>query len=109
VQALGKRSSFKSPRRRNRYILSSDFGIGENMSLGLTANYLLSVNEDDWEIFLILDNVDLKARFNANLGNVLKLEPNMDVYPGLNLGLHNFGAHLGFRYFLPMVLDYLRS
>jgi hypothetical protein len=27
-------------------ILSSDFGIGENMSLGLTANYLLSVNED---------------------------------------------------------------
>jgi hypothetical protein len=44
-----------------------------------------------WEIFLILDNVDLKARFNANL-NVLKLEPNMDVYPGL--GLHNFGAHL---------------
>jgi hypothetical protein len=42
-----KRSSgFKSPRRRNRYILSSDFGIGENMSLGLTANYLLSVNED---------------------------------------------------------------
>jgi hypothetical protein len=26
--------------------LSSDFGIGENMSLGLTANYLLSVNED---------------------------------------------------------------
>jgi hypothetical protein len=35
--------------------LSSDFGIGENMSLGLTANYLLSVNEDDWEIFLILD------------------------------------------------------
>jgi hypothetical protein len=31
----------------------------------------------------------------------------MDVYPGLNLGLHNFGAHLGFRYFLPMVLDYL--
>jgi hypothetical protein len=30
----------------------------------------------------------------------------MDVYPGLNLGLHNFGAHLGFRYFLPMVLDW---
>jgi hypothetical protein len=33
----------------------------------------------------------------------------MDVYPGLNLGLHNFGAHLGFRYFLPMVLDYLEA
>jgi outer membrane protein G len=80
--------------------ISSDFGIGENMSLGLTANYLLSVNTDalgnnpDFG-----DRVDVKARFNANLGNVLKLEPNMDVYPGLDLGLKNFGAHLGFRYF----------
>jgi hypothetical protein len=27
------------------------------------------------------------------------MEPNMDIYPGLDLGLHNFGAHLGFRYF----------
>jgi hypothetical protein len=79
--------------------LSSDFGIGENMSLGLTANYLLSVNEDALgNIPDFGQRVDLKARFNANLGNVLKLEPNMDVYPGLNLGLHNF-AHLGFRYF----------
>lgn len=80
--------------------VSSDFGIGENMSLGLTANYLLSVNED--ELGNIPDfgqRVDLKARFNANLGNVLKMEPNMDIYPGLDLGLHNFGAHLGFRYF----------
>jgi hypothetical protein len=34
------------------------------------------------------------------------MEPNMDIYPGLDLGLHNFGAHLGFRYFLPKVLDY---
>jgi hypothetical protein len=23
----------------------------------------------------------------------------MDIYPGLNLGLRNFGAHLGLRYF----------
>jgi hypothetical protein len=64
-----KRSSgFKSPRRRNRYILSSDFGI-ENMSLGLTANYLLSVNEDALgNIPDFGQRVDLKARFNANLG-----------------------------------------
>jgi hypothetical protein len=27
------------------------------------------------------------------------MEPNMDIYPGLDLGFHNFGAHLGFRYF----------
>jgi hypothetical protein len=76
-----KVNGFKSPRRRNRYILSSDFGIGENI-LGLTANYLLSVNEDALgNIPDFGQRVDLKARFNANLGNVLKLEPNMDVYP----------------------------
>jgi len=81
--------------------LSSDFGIGENMSLGLTANYLLSVRTepltDNNPAFG--DRIDLKARFNANLGNVMQLEPNMDIYPGLDLGLKNFGAHLGFRYF----------
>jgi hypothetical protein len=49
--------------------LSSDFGIGENMSLGLTANYLLSVNEDALgNIPDFGQRVDLKARFNANLG-----------------------------------------
>jgi hypothetical protein len=47
--------------------LSSDFGIGENMSLGLTANYLLSVNEDALgNIPDFGQRVDLKARFNAN-------------------------------------------
>jgi outer membrane protein G len=81
--------------------VSSDFGIGQNMSLGLTANYLLSVrtNPLNAENPAFGDRVDLKARFNANLGSVMQLEPNMDIYPGLDLGLKNFGAHLGFRYF----------
>ena len=79
--------------------LSTDFGIGENMSYGFTASYLLSVQE-----FQVLkpefgDRIDVKARFNANLGNVIGLDKNMDIYPGLDLGLRNFGAHLGFRYF----------
>ena len=80
--------------------VSSDFGIGENMSLGFTANYLLSVNSDALgNTPEFGDRIDAKARFNANLGNVFQLEPNMDLYPGLDLGLRNFGAHLGFRYF----------
>lgn len=80
--------------------ISSDFGIGENMSLGLTANYLLSVASDEFgNTPEFGDRIDLKARFNANLGNVMQLDPKMDVYPGLDLGLRNFGAHLGFRYF----------
>ena len=79
--------------------VSSDFGIGENMSYGFTANYLLSTAtildiKPKFE-----DRFDLTARFNANLGNVFKLDKSMDIYPGLDLGLRNFGAHLGFRYF----------
>ena len=46
-----------------------------------------------------VDRFDLKARFSANIGNVIGLPKNMDIYPGLNLGLRNFGGHTGFRYF----------
>lgn len=79
--------------------LSTDFGIGENMSYGFTASYLLSVQEFPNLKPEFGDRIDVKARFNANIGNVIKLDPKMDVYPGLDLGLRNFGAHLGFRYF----------
>jgi len=77
-----------------------DFGSGENMSFGFVTSYLLSVNKDDLgNKPEFMDRFDAKARFNANIGNVLKLDPKMDIYPGLDLGLRNFGAHLGFRYF----------
>lgn len=80
--------------------ISSDFGLGENMSYGFAASYLLSASADDLgNKPEFADRIDAKLRFNANLGNVLKLDPKMDVYPGLDLGLRNFGAHLGFRYF----------
>ena len=46
-----------------------------------------------------VDRFDLKARFNANIGNVLNIDDNLDLYPGLNLGLKKFGGHLGARYF----------
>jgi hypothetical protein len=80
--------------------ISTDFGSGENMSFGFVASYLLSVNKNDiGNKPEFMDRFDAKARFNANIGNVLKLDPKMDIYPGLDLGLRNFGAHLGFRYF----------
>lgn len=80
--------------------VATDFGLGENMSFGFATSYLLSVSNDalgnkpDFG-----DRFDVKARFNANLGNVFQLDEKMDIYPGLDLGLRNFGAHLGFRYF----------
>jgi hypothetical protein len=79
--------------------ISADFGIGENMSYGFVASYLLSVEEVLGDKPNFDDRADLKVRFNANLGNVFKLDKAMDIYPGLNLGTRNFGAHLGFRYF----------
>ena len=80
--------------------LSSDYGYGENISFGLLASYLLSVDANVLgEKPEFIDRFDAKVRFNANLGNVLKLDSKMDVYPGLDLGLRNFGAHIGFRYF----------
>lgn len=91
---------------------SADFGIGENISFGFTTTYLLSADsyyetEIDGNGFPVvvedepdfIDKFDAKARFNANLGNVIGLPATMDLYPGLNLGLRNFGTHLGFRYF----------
>lgn len=102
--------------------VSADFGLGENFSVGLVSSYLLDVKTyrySETEFLLnnpsydptidgyinleerpeFIDRIDLKARFNANIGNVIGLPANMDVYPGLSLGLRNFGGHAGFRYF----------
>ncbi len=76
-----------------------DFGIGENMSFGFVATYLLGANDIAGVKAKFEDRADIKARFNANIGNVLGLDPKMDIYPGLHLGTRNFGAHLGARYF----------
>jgi outer membrane protein G len=78
-------------------LASADFGLGENFSIGILGSYLLGGSNiqdvsSDYRF-------DAKARFNANLGSVLNISPKFDVYPGLNLGLKNFGGHLGARYF----------
>lgn len=81
--------------------LTGDYGIGENMSVGAGITYLLGVSNG--KIGDVLpdfgDRFDLKARFNANIGNVLKIDDKLDIYPGLNLGLNDFGGHIGVRYF----------
>src|SRR5690554_1715474 len=84
---------------------SLDFGLGENISVGLASAYLLGIdkvtNADGKEVPFadFKDRFDLKARFNANLGNVINIDDNFDLYPGLYVSLKNFGGHLGARYF----------
>ncbi|MGC4040826.1 MAG: hypothetical protein QM710_08625 [Flavobacterium sp.] len=79
--------------------LSADFGLGDNMSYGFVASYLLSVEKPGGVKPDFGDRADVKARFNAHLGEVFKLDKAMDIYSGLNLGTRNFGAQLGYRYF----------
>jgi hypothetical protein len=81
---------------------SIDYGFGENMSIGAQASFILNnakYNDKDGRDAKFLDKVDVKVRFNANLGNVLKLDSKMDIYPGLHIGMRNLGLHGGFRYF----------
>jgi len=77
---------------------TADFGIGENISYGFSASYLLNTATAAGTPKFD-DKFDAKVRFNANIGNVLNISDKLDVYPGLDLGLRNFGAHLGARYF----------
>lgn len=82
---------------------SADFGLGENFSYGFVTTYLLGVDEfsgingenikPEFQ-----DRFDAKFRINANLSSVIGVDQ-LDIYPGLSLGLHNFGGHLGSRYF----------
>lgn len=77
--------------------VSFDYGLGENISVGLSSTYALGVSGSANADFI--DKFDLKARFNANIGQVLNIDEKLDVYPGLHFGLKNFGGHLGLRYF----------
>lgn len=74
-----------------------DHGIGENISIGISTAYALGISDDLDADFG--DRFDIKGRFNAHLGNIINLSTKFDVYPGLHLGLKNFGGHLGARYF----------
>ncbi|MBV7268777.1 DUF6646 family protein [Winogradskyella luteola] len=74
-----------------------DYGIGDNMSVGISSSYALGI--DDRLDADFGDRFDLKARFNANLGSVINIDDNLDFYPGLSLSLKNFGGHVGARYF----------
>jgi len=77
--------------------VSFDYGLGDNISIGISSAYALGIDERLDADFG--DRFDLKARFNANLGSVLNIDENFDFYPGLSLSLKNFGGHTGARYF----------
>lgn len=77
--------------------MSFDYGLGENISVGVSSTYALGVKSELDADFG--DRIDLKGRFNAHLGSILGIDENFDLYPGLNISLKNFGGHVGARYF----------
>lgn len=79
--------------------VTTDFGIGENMSFGFAAIYMLNASNIANVKPDFLDRTDVRVRFNANIGNVLNISDAVDIYPGLSLGTRNFGGHVGIRYF----------
>ena len=79
---------------------SLDYGLGDSFSIGAQAGYLLGVKEiDGLGTPEAGDRFDAKVRANAHLGDVIGLPHNFDIYPGLDLGLKNFGGHVGTRVF----------
>jgi len=81
-------------------ISSYDRGLGANMSFGFTSLYLLGIEEVDSEKPNFDDRFDLRARLSANIADVFGIEEKVDIYPGLNIGIKNFGGHFGARYFV---------
>ncbi|AXO80546.1 hypothetical protein DZC78_09170 [Olleya aquimaris] len=81
----------------NGITLAYDYGLGENISVGVVTGYALNLNNGLDADFT--DRFELEGRFNANLGNVVNVSDNFDFYPGISLSLKNFGGHFGMRYF----------
>jgi hypothetical protein len=79
---------------------AADFGLGENLSYGFVGSYVLGYEAlDGGGAPDFKDRFDARFRINANLSSVLKIDDKFDLYPGLSLGLKNFGGHVGARYF----------
>lgn len=84
---------------------SLDFGLGDNISFGISSTYLLGIDSvkdrdgNEVPIAEFEDRFDIKGRLNAHLGSVLNIDNRLDIYPGLNVSMKNFGGHFGLRYF----------
>lgn len=78
---------------------TTDFGLGMNMSAGFQGTYLLKVDNFESDKAKFEDRFDIRGRFSAHIAEIFDIEEKIDIYPGLNLGVRNFGAHFGARYF----------
>ncbi len=73
-----------------------DLGVANIVSVGVSAGYLLGVDELLDPGFT--DRFDVKARGNVHFGPAMNLGDDFDIYSGLSLSLKNFGFQGGARY-----------
>lgn len=78
---------------------SYDYGLNQLISVGAGANAYFNGykdNNDDNRVFIF-------GRLNFHLNEALQLPENLDIYPGIDLGVlgkdFGIGAHIGARYF----------
>lgn len=75
---------------------SYDYGIADAISVGAGLGLFFGKNDQK-------SDFSLHGRFNYHLQDLLNLDNNLDIYPGLTLGVlgdsFDFGAHVGVRYF----------
>ena len=67
---------------------SVDFGLGENLSYGFAVSYLLNTTDVGGKPKFD-DKFDAKARFNANIGNVLKIDDKLEPFLKQTFGDEN--------------------
>jgi len=73
---------------------SYDYGLGELFSIGAGASYFFNNEDQDYFIY---------ARANIHFGIVWDLPAQLDIYPGVELGIQSssevgFAGYLGVRY-----------
>ncbi len=78
--------------------------LGKYLSLGLNSILLLKkqeyLNEKNEEEKLdFIDKFDVKAKLSVHFSEVLNIDK-FDFYPGLNVGIHNLGFHLGAQFYI---------
>lgn len=72
-----------------------DYGVSNAISLGVGANFYFNKNQNE--------GFFLYGRANYHLQDALNLPDELDIYPGLDVGVlgktFGLGAHIGARYF----------
>lgn len=71
-----------------------NYGLHDIFSIGVGTEFYFNENNSNFYLF---------GRADAHIGRLIEMPENMDLYPGIDLGILDdklgFGAHIGYHYF----------